>query len=79
MKLYAKVKFIDSNKRPVILCLRAVTERFVSGIEVNKEGDEVVPKNADEKYHIIDKEAIKKMTPMKMNNTYAELEEVKEE
>lgn len=70
---YERVRFAG---RSVILRVTAESEHFMRGIEVNKFGDEVIPRGADERLHIIQKTVIKKRTALKMNNYYAELEEV---
>ena len=51
--------------------------KFLSGIEVNKFGEEIIPKNATERLHIIDKTAIKKSKTFRTNPLYGELEEEK--
>ncbi|MFA5377928.1 MAG: hypothetical protein WC455_19415 [Dehalococcoidia bacterium] len=45
-----------------------------SGIEVNKEGDDIIPRGATERLHMIQETAIINAIPMAMNNKYGELE-----
>jgi hypothetical protein len=46
----------------------------LSGIEVNREAQEVAPRGVDERRHIISLELISKRTPLKQNLTYGLLE-----
>jgi hypothetical protein len=48
-----------------------------TGIEINREGDEIVPRGATERLHMIQESAIVSATRMRMNNKYGELEEDK--
>lgn len=78
MNTYTKIK-LTSGKNLILRDVTRITflgAECVTGIEVNKEGDEVRPAGADERQHIIQVTLIKRTTPMKMNLKYAELEPV---
>lgn len=49
---------------------------ILSGIEVNKFGDEISSKGFDERLHVIQVEAITSMKTMVMSLKYGELEEI---
>jgi hypothetical protein len=76
MQKYERIRF---NGNTVILKISGESNEFLSGIQVNKYGDEVRSKGYDEHLHLIDKTTITRRTSMKMNNHYAELEEAKDE
>jgi hypothetical protein len=73
MPKYERVRF---NGKTAILKVNGESEVFLSGLEVNKYGEEVRLKGYDERIHLIDKLTITRRTPLQMNNYYAELEEV---
>lgn len=49
---------------------------FLTGIEVNIQGDEVAPRGVDERRHIISLELVTKRIPMVMDNIFGELTEL---
>lgn len=64
-------------KRPASILLEVATEseKFLSGYEVNREGERIFrPGKYDERLHVIDKAVITQRTQMRMNTTYGELE-----
>lgn len=74
-----------NNGQRFILRVDDDSGQFLNGIEVNKEGDEVVPKGTDkdghrftERRHLIQKSEIKSRTRMKFNLVYGELEPIQE-
>ncbi|HUV13368.1 MAG TPA: hypothetical protein VMY18_06970, partial [Acidobacteriota bacterium] len=55
------------------------SEKFISGVEVTKEGEPRKPKgNADIREHVIDKKAISSLKEMRISKKYGELEPKKE-
>jgi hypothetical protein len=48
---------------------------MLTGVEVDKAGDEVSGKGFDERRHVISLELVSKRVPMVMDNIYGELEE----
>ena len=73
MSIYLKVRIEGKT-----LLLRDPRERngVLSGIEVNKFGDEISSHGFDERMHLIVIEAISSTKTMVMNLKYAELEEI---
>lgn len=79
---YLKITDIDDKR--YILRITRETPNFITGIEVDEDGDEVVPRGLHPKlkrpYHNRERKvlrnAIKKSVEMKMNPTYATLEVV---
>jgi hypothetical protein len=73
---YERVSFTSETgtRRTVILRVTGDSALFISGIEVDKEGDAVRHGAVDETRHLIDKTLILRRTPMTMNMTYAQLE-----
>jgi len=69
---YLKITLDDGAR--FILRVTGESALFVRGIEVNAEGDEVVPKGAHQRLRIVDRGRIARMIPMRMNPTYATLE-----
>lgn len=70
---YAKVRI---NRRTVYIEVLSESARFITGYEINKYGDPIIPNGAPGgRLRIIEK-VIAKITPMKMNLHYCELEEV---
>lgn len=72
---YLKITLIDGTR--FILRTTKESPLLIRGIEVNAEGDEVVPPGAAG-YHnrtrLVQRELIKKAVPLRMNNKYATLE-----
>lgn len=68
----------DLPRRSVLLRITNEAGRFITGIEVNAAGDEVVAHGYDVRQHIIEKTAIMKRVVMKMNNKYGWLERAPE-
>jgi hypothetical protein len=73
MSTYLKVRIPGKT-----VLLRDSTEKngFLSGVEVNKFGDEISSKGFDERLHVIQIEAITSMKTMVMSLKYGELDEV---
>jgi len=71
---YLKITLDDGAR--FILRVTKETPIFVRGIEVNAEGDEVVPPGAHQRLRIVDRGRIKKTVEMRMNHKYATLEVV---
>jgi hypothetical protein len=71
------VRFVDDDGRTKTVLLSKVrtTSIFLTGIEVDREGDEVSGAGFDERRRMIHKKTLLKRTPMKMDNKYAELVE----
>lgn len=74
---YERVTFYrSSGTRPrstVYLRDVSIADFTIGGTEVNRYGDDIVPKGHDSRYHIISKDLIVKRTPMRMDLHYAEL------
>lgn len=49
-------------------------ENFITGMEVDREGEEVVPPGHHNRQRIVQKGAIKRSVEMRMNTTYCTLE-----
>lgn len=84
MTTWERVRFqSDDDGRWYTVILRNPTEiefmgsTCVTGVEVDEENDEVVPRGAQvhERRRIVSTDLIAKRTPLKMNNHYAMLEE----
>lgn len=67
---------LDDGQRFIVRVTRETAE-FISGIEVNTDGDEVVPPGHHNRLRIIERARIRTITEMRMNNTYATLEAVR--
>jgi hypothetical protein len=69
---YLKITLVDGTR----FILRIVGESPISlrGIEVNAEGDEVVPPGACNRLRIVGRDLIAKTVEMRMSNKYATLE-----
>ena len=67
---YERISIRDySGKRSTILVrITSESDKWLSGWKSLKDGDRT------EEFHVIDKSAIMKRIPMKMNNHYGELE-----
>ena len=74
---YERVRFVDDDSRTKTVFLDSVRQTgvFVTGIEVDKEGDEVSGKGFDQRRRVIAKKTILKRTPMRMDKKYAQLVE----
>lgn len=68
---------VRAGGKTFLLRVMGENDGMLWGIEVNREGDEVIPRGADERLHLIDLLAITKRIPMTMNPHYGELEEVR--
>lgn len=74
MVVYFRVWFkADVGKRPIMLRMVSFNGAFVQGIEVNDEGDEVIPRGATERLHLIHIDAIKFVHEMTLSPVYATL------
>jgi hypothetical protein len=71
---YLKITLDDGTR--FILRVTGESRLFVRGIEVNAEGDEIVPPGAHQRLRIVDRGRIAKTVEMRMNPTYATLEAV---
>lgn len=90
MTTYERVRYKDFRVRwdgkklrdtRTIILMNPVEVEFMgapalSGVEVNREGEEVAPRGVDERRHIIGLDVITKRTQLVMNNHYGILEEV---
>lgn len=59
--------------RPLVLENDLGKPTFLTGVEVNREGDEVAGKGFDERRHLIDLELVIRRVPMRMDMYYGEL------
>lgn len=59
--------------RTIYLHRPAVTGGLLTGIEVDREGDEVAPRGYDERLHAIALELVIERVPMVMDRLYGEL------
>lgn len=66
---------LDDGAR-FILRVTKESPLFVRGIEVNAEGDEVVPPGAHQRLRIVDRGRIAKIVELRMNPRYAILEAI---
>jgi hypothetical protein len=71
---YLRITLDDGTR--FILRVTGESRFFIRGIEVNVEGDEVVPPGAHQRLRVVDRGRIKKTVEMRMNPTYATLEVV---
>jgi hypothetical protein len=62
-------------QRPVLLEVTSESDKWLTGYEVNREGERIEPKGADERLHLIAKDTIARRDPLRMNFHYGELEE----
>ena len=72
---YVQVHFKE-KRRPIYLEVKGSDATFLRGVEVNRSGDPIIPRGADERVHLIQHEAIAKLVVHQMNRTYGELEPV---
>ena len=71
---YAQVTFsADGKTQKTYLRVTKDSDKFLSGYEVNKDGDEIASKGHDRRLRVIDKHAVTKVVPMRMDRTYATL------
>jgi hypothetical protein len=71
---YLKITLVDGTR--FILRVTGESPLIVRGIEVNDEGDEVIPPGAHQRIRIIERALIKKAVEMRMSPKYATLEPV---
>jgi len=71
---YERITLMDGT-RFVLRIAGGESERFLRGVEVRMDGDEVAGTTFDQRRRVIDKACIRTRTPLRMNPTYAELEE----
>ena len=78
---YLQIKSKDYNDKVRTVILKNVKEsdRFISGIQVNREGDEIQTKGADRTMQVIDRDAILSTKELRMSRKYGELLELPEE
>lgn len=69
---YARIVTHDGKR--FIVRITGESDSFITGIEVDAHGDEVVPPGHHNRMRIVARDAIRKLTPMRMNTTYATLE-----
>jgi hypothetical protein len=72
---YLAITTVEGKK--FILRITRETPVLVSGIEVDKYGDEIVPTGFHNRTRIVDRDAIKRAVEMRMNVVYAQLERAK--
>lgn len=69
---YARI--VLEGRAPFIIRVTNESERTISGIEVDREGEEIVPVGYHNRLHVIERAAIRKMTELRMNHHYGMLE-----
>jgi hypothetical protein len=70
---YERITFIEKPAhcgQTIILRVTKETDILLFGVEVDKNGDEVVRPKADITYHAISKDMLKKRVPMVLSNMY---------
>jgi hypothetical protein len=74
MSTYTRITFRDGEKRRTVI-LRNVdnSDRLVSGIEVDRHGDEIAPRGFDQRLRIIERELVASETALVMDMKYGEL------
>lgn len=77
MSTYERVTYRPEGERARTIYLHRPVEHgpFLTGVEVNREGDEIGGKDHDARRHIIDLGLIVRRVPMRMDNIYGELVE----
>jgi len=75
MITYTKIKFTEKGTRSIYLQNPKMVRGFLTGIQVNKKGEEIADKGCDERLHLIQVGCIKENIPQVMNKIYGELEE----
>ena len=73
---YCRVTLTD--KTSFFLRVTFENAQFLVGVEVKRNGDEVKPKDADERVQLIEKKLIKKLVRYGMSKKYGTLEVIKE-
>lgn len=69
---YVRITQVDGKR--FILKVTSDSAKAISGYEVDKEGEEIVPTGFDNRLRIVEHGAIRKLTELQMNNTYGTLE-----
>lgn len=71
----------DAPARAFTVILRDPVERngLLTGIEVDRLGEEIAPAGVDERRHVIDAELVARRTPLRMHPLYGELVDACEE
>lgn len=71
---YERVQFRDGDIiRSVFLRLTSDGARFVSGYEVDRQGEEIVPVGFDRRLRMIAKDTVIRRVAYEMDKTYGEL------
>ena len=71
---YERVRYTPEGGRAQTIILADVQEAVIiatdvlTGVEVNREGDEVAPRGVDQRRHVIDLNLISKRTVLTMDN-----------
>lgn len=77
MTTYERVRFYKGGRRATVLLRDVnVADFTIGGTEVDRFGDDVIPKGHDSRYRIISKDLVIKRAPMQMNLVYCELEAI---
>lgn len=76
---YERVNFVDEgNKaRSVMLRVLSDTDRFLTGYEVDRDGEEISGRDFDRRTRIIDKTLIRKRMEYVMDLTYGTLKRIR--
>lgn len=75
MEAYARITLTDG--KAFFIQVTSESDRFISGFEVDREGEEIRPGGLyDRRLRVIEKAATKSVSPYRMNNHYATLERV---
>lgn len=72
---YARITLAQGD--PFFIKIKSETLRFLTGVEVDREGDAVTSPGVDEKLHLIEVSELKKRVDYRMNLMYARLERCK--
>lgn len=67
----------DSRAKTVWLRVTDESDRFLSGVELRRDGDELSGRGFDERRRIIEKNAIRSRRPAHFNLLYAQLDTTK--
>lgn len=75
MSVYERVTYRPEGERARTIYLHrpTVSGLLLTGVEVNREGDEISGKDFDERRHVIELSLVVRRVPMRMDNTYGEL------
>lgn len=68
------VKITQTDGKKYFLRVNIEGPKLISGIEVDKHGEEISPSGYDNRLRIVEKKLIKSMVEYRMNNHYATLE-----